>query len=257
MHLRNFVNLDVRDASQVIHTVCGILCPYPRGVGRLRPRISAPVERGCRYQRCGELCPMPLAIVKVSCDTSSLKYLVDQSTPFVSGCSAFGDSETYLRLELSYTVNLILWERINHRVQWGYREHTTRRVSRVIFASKIGTPTSFPVSFFWLSSEKCPFDSSLCTSREPKPSLKWNNGTHLIFLRMIPKSFWSPLLASRRFLSARVETRIRHSPKPSTESKWKAAFIGWISGYAAGISACNSDTVTDTTVLFAPLLVSR
>jgi len=61
--------------------------------------------------------------------------------------------------------------------------------------------------------------------------------THLIFLMMMRNIFASLRRAARKFLSARVEIKIVQSPKPSTLSKYSAAFFGCTMGYAAGTAA--------------------
>jgi len=120
------------------------------------------------------------------------------------------------------------WERLVHAVRKSPRcQPTTSRVSPVIFASYTGTIVFVPVSFFWLSSEKWPWDNSLLQSRNVQATNS-EGVAHFIFFTTIPNIAPSPRLTSRRYFWALVDSKIRHSPNPSTFSKYRAALIGRI-----------------------------
>ena len=104
---------------------------------------------------------------------------------------------------------------------------TTSRVSPVILASYIGMIVFVPVSFFWLSSEKWPWDNSLLPSLDVQGTSR-EGAAHFIFFTTISNIAPFPRLASRRYFCALVDSKIRHSPNPSTFSKCRAALIGRI-----------------------------
>ena len=107
------------------------------------------------------------------------------------------------------------------------RRLTTSLVSPVILASYTGIITFVPVSFFWLSSEKWPWDNSLIQNWDMQVTSR-EGYAHFIFFTAISNITPFPRLAPRRYFCALVDSKIRHSPNPSTLSKYNVALIGWI-----------------------------